>query len=251
MPVIAPAHLRRQGHEDGLGAPPGLEAEEGAAVVDQVEFHVAAPAVFLEGPFPLAPGQPLAPLDDRQVSGQIVVTDAFQEVETAGEAPRVQVVEEEATDTPGLLAMAEKEILIALALEARIDLRAEGQAGGAGDPMPVHRILHKAVVGRQVEAAAEPPDRCRVRLLRHKETHVGMGGGDVGIAGMDHQRHPQGLKGPARQFRPARRRRGGQVGTLDMGKVDAPALKEGALLQDTGPAPAALGPLPGIFLAAD
>src|SRR5690606_2180202 len=42
LPVIAPAHLRWQGHEDRLGTPARLQAEQGATVPDQVEFHIAA-----------------------------------------------------------------------------------------------------------------------------------------------------------------------------------------------------------------
>ena len=47
--AVAPAGRDGQGHEDGLDAAAGLEAKGGAAVVDQVELHVAA-AAQLRGP---------------------------------------------------------------------------------------------------------------------------------------------------------------------------------------------------------
>jgi hypothetical protein len=39
-----PSHFGRQRHEDRLDIAAGLEAEEGAAVVEQVEFDIAAAA---------------------------------------------------------------------------------------------------------------------------------------------------------------------------------------------------------------
>jgi len=38
--IVAPAHLWWQGHEDRLGTPAGLQAEQRAAVIDQVELDV-------------------------------------------------------------------------------------------------------------------------------------------------------------------------------------------------------------------
>ncbi len=40
--IVAPAHQRGQGHEDGLGAAVGLESKQGSPVVDQIELDVAA-----------------------------------------------------------------------------------------------------------------------------------------------------------------------------------------------------------------
>src|SRR3546814_1218073 len=64
IPVLPP-HARRQAHKDRLGAAAGLQAEQGAAVVDQIELDVAAAAVELELAFALAPGRVAAALDDR------------------------------------------------------------------------------------------------------------------------------------------------------------------------------------------
>ena len=67
LPVITPTHLRWQRHEDGFGAATGLQAEQGAAVIDQVELHVPATAVFLELALLRGVGRVLAALDDWQV----------------------------------------------------------------------------------------------------------------------------------------------------------------------------------------
>ena len=55
-PVVAPGHDRRHRHQDALGAPARLQAEQRAAVVDQVELDVAAAPVGLEVALALAVG---------------------------------------------------------------------------------------------------------------------------------------------------------------------------------------------------
>src|SRR5262249_54863009 len=64
-PVVAPADLGGERHEDRLGAAAGLDAEEGAAVDEEVELDVAAAAVELEVALALAVGEFLAAADDR------------------------------------------------------------------------------------------------------------------------------------------------------------------------------------------
>src|SRR5436189_1746278 len=67
LPVVAPLDARRERHEDRLGAAAGLQAEQGAAVVDQVELDVAAAAVGLEAALALAVRRVLSFIDDRQI----------------------------------------------------------------------------------------------------------------------------------------------------------------------------------------
>src|SRR5690554_7794438 len=68
------------------------------------------------------------------------------------------------SDAARLVAVLEKEVAVAPFLEARVDVGAERRAGVAGHAVPVHAVLLVGVVGRQVEAAAEPPDRKSTRL---------------------------------------------------------------------------------------
>src|SRR5690606_27522954 len=98
VPVVAPGHQRRQGHEDGLGAAAGLQSEYGAAIVDEVEFHVAPAAIELELPLAFAPGHPAPPRGDGGVSRQVRIAHAAQEIEAAGKSPLAEVVEEQSAD---------------------------------------------------------------------------------------------------------------------------------------------------------
>ena len=54
LPVVAPGHDRRHRHQDALGAPARLQAEQRAAVEHQVELDVAAAPVGLEVALALA-----------------------------------------------------------------------------------------------------------------------------------------------------------------------------------------------------
>src|SRR5207302_224499 len=89
----SPAHQRREAHEDRLGVAAALEAEQRAAVVDEVEFDVAAAPAQLCGAILLGPGNAAAPLDQRHVRGQEGLADASHEGPVLRTA---QVVEEDA-----------------------------------------------------------------------------------------------------------------------------------------------------------
>src|SRR6202044_1250613 len=69
MPVVVPSHQRRQGHQNRFGAAAGLQTEQGAAVVNQIEFHVAAAPIQLKAPLALAERLIPAPFQDGQVGG--------------------------------------------------------------------------------------------------------------------------------------------------------------------------------------
>src|SRR6185312_14067527 len=149
FPVVFPAHQGRQGHQDRFGAPAGLQAEVGAPVPDEVEFHVAAAAIELELPFPLAVLRVAALLGDGRVGRQEVVADAAHERERALETLGIQVIEEQATHAAGFVAVLEEEVLVAPLLVAGVGLDAEGGvAGSLGGLMPVAHVFLETVIGR-------------------------------------------------------------------------------------------------------
>lgn len=75
FPVVGPAHLRWQGHEDRFGTTARLQAKKGATVIDEVEFDVTTPAEFLE--FSLLGGVfvVFAALNNRQVGVDISIAN--------------------------------------------------------------------------------------------------------------------------------------------------------------------------------
>ena len=61
-------------------------------------------------------------------------------------------------------------------------------------------VFLETVIRRQVEAAAEPPDRLGIVPDGVEKANVGVGSGYVGIARMNHQRHAHGFEAASRQF---------------------------------------------------
>jgi hypothetical protein len=185
-----------------------------------------------------------------------VLGDAAHEGEAALEAPGVEVVEEEPADAAGLVAVLEVEVVVAPALEPGVQgvgvlaVVAEALAGGAGGAVPVDHVLIEAVVGREVEAAAEPPDRRLAGLLGDEEAHVHVRGGHIGVARVHDQRHAHGAEAAPGQLRPARAGRRRQLVAAHVGEVDAALLEHGAVLQDARAPAAAAGALPGVLAEA-
>src|SRR5690606_8715273 len=99
----------------GFGAAAALQAEQRAAVVDQVELDVAAAPVQLELALALAVRRVLAVRDDGQVRIQEAVTDGTQIAEVLIEV-LAQIVEEQPAHATGLVAVLEEEVLVAPAL---------------------------------------------------------------------------------------------------------------------------------------
>src|SRR5262245_46390516 len=172
---LRPLHHGRHGGEDRLYVAAGLEAEHGAAVVEEVEFHVAAAAHQLLLALRLAPGlAEIAPHElgvDLKEGAAHVLGEGEGGVPAAVRWGRREVVVEDAAHAAGLLAVGQKEVLLAPCLVAGVvrDLvrRARPLHGG----MKARRIgvlLGAAGMqhGREIAAAAEPP------LAGHDETRV-------------------------------------------------------------------------------
>nr|GFD59570.1 hypothetical protein [Tanacetum cinerariifolium] len=75
------------------------------------------------------------------------------------EAELVEIVEEDTADATCFLAVLQVEIIVAPALEARMQFAAERRHRIVADLVEMARILKVAVIRRQVHAAAEPPHR--------------------------------------------------------------------------------------------
>src|SRR5690606_19172810 len=110
LPVVTPFHDRRQRHQDGFSAPARLQAEQRAAVENQVEFDIAAAAVGLKITFAFAVVVIAATFDDRQIGVEEGVADRAGETESLFErqvAVCTEVVEEQAANAARLVAVFE------------------------------------------------------------------------------------------------------------------------------------------------
>ena len=147
------------------------------------------------------------------------------------EAAIAQVVEENAADAARLVAMPEKEIVVAPALEARVVIGAERRKRIATAAVKVHRVLLEAVVRRQVHAAAEPPDGRDAFAGRGEQAHVHVHRRHIRIARMQHQRHAHHFEAAASQLRPSGARRRRKAIAADVREIDAGAFEHVAILE--------------------
>jgi hypothetical protein len=109
------------------------------------------------------------------------------EREAALKAGRVEIVEEDAADAARFGAVLQVEVVVAPLLELRVELRS---ARAARRAVPVDGVLIETVIGREIEAAAEPPGVAGLKIA-----DVGVTGRHVGIARVDDERNAEGVKG--------------------------------------------------------
>ncbi len=185
-------HHRRQRGQDRGDVAAGLQAEDGAAVVEQVELHVAPAPHELLLALRLRPGLGEVGAHDARIDVEEGAAHILREGEPGVPAAlclrRRQVIVEDAAHPAHLLAMRQEEILVAPGLVAPVVgepvLAAGSLVGGMkGDCVGI--VLGPAGVehGCQVSAAAEPPFR------GHDEPRVHVRRRRVGIGGMRDQRH--------------------------------------------------------------
>src|SRR6185436_7686484 len=95
--VIDPAHERREAHQDRLRSTAGLEPEDRASIIEEVEFHIAPAAIQLVLTVPLGK-RFVAPLfRDRNVGIEKGIAYRGDESEILLAIP-IDVVEEDAAD---------------------------------------------------------------------------------------------------------------------------------------------------------
>src|SRR3569623_925720 len=194
MPAEArslPLHHGWHGRLDRIDVAAGLEAEDGAAVVEQVEFDISAAAHELLLALGLAPRLGEVSAHEFGIDRQEGAADLLREGE--GRVPvALEIIVEDAADAAHLVAVLEEEVLIAPRLVFVV---------GRERTVRVARGLHRRVKRdririrlrptavehrREIGAAAEPG------LRRDDEARVHVHGGHVRIMQMCDQRDARG-----------------------------------------------------------
>ncbi|EIL97961.1 hypothetical protein UU5_04459 [Rhodanobacter sp. 115] len=186
-------------------------------------------------------------MHDRHVGIEEALPHRLGEIEAACEAAFVEIVVEQAADATRLAAMLEVEILVAPALVARIDIRAERRAQVARHRMPVHHVFVERIERGEIEAATEPPHRLHSRLARLEIAHVGVRGGHVGVLRVQHQRHAGGNETAADQVRAMRGGAGRQLVAVHTREIHPGLLEQRPIAQHAGASAAAGRTGPGVF----
>src|SRR6267142_2415063 len=245
-PIGSPAYQRRQAHEDGLDVPAALQAEERAAVVEQVELDVPAPPAELGGAIRFGPAQLPAALDDGHVRREERLAHRLRQPEVLVPA---QIVEEDSPNAALRIPVGDEEVLACPLREPRVAIRSAGLLQHA---VEVRRVLRERAERREIDPAAEPGDVARLqvadvhvhdrheRILRvHDQRDAG---GEERLAGdLVRPRRPDLV---AVRGRSGAGRRGREARAVHRGEIAAALLEElAAKLAHLSAA--AAGPLPG------
>src|ERR1700721_830788 len=91
--------------------------------------------------------------------------------------------------------MRQEKVAVAPLLVFLVRGRPERPAGVASRPVPVQHILVIRIVRREIEAAAEPPDRGPRARRGHQEADVAVGGRCMWISRMKYSDRPMASKG--------------------------------------------------------
>src|SRR6185437_10578475 len=153
---LGPTHLGRQRHEDRFDMAAGLEAEERAAVIDEIELDIAAAADELKTPLLLGPALAHVAAHQRRIDAEKRLADIAGEGEIARPIAAVEIVEENSAHAARLVAVLQKEIFVAPGFEARVIGGIVLVACGFERRMELLRIRRDRIDRRQVGAAAEP-----------------------------------------------------------------------------------------------
>ena len=148
---IHPPRRQRQTHQNTLDARAGrIQAETGAAIVHEIELDVATAAELLPLLLALGEGHEHALAHDGQIGGQ----EGRQAVLHEGEElflvffGFVEVVEEDAADAAGFVAVLDVEIVVAPLFEARVVGAVVFVAGVFDGAVEVDGVFVEEVAGR-------------------------------------------------------------------------------------------------------
>src|SRR5438067_85536 len=243
-PVVAPLCARRHRQQDRFGAAARLQAEQRAAIPDEIELDVAAAAIRLKIALSLAVRRILAAREYRLVRSQKVIAHRFRQGEAALESALSDIIEKNPADAARLAAMLEKKIVVAPSLVLRINIVAERRQRIAACAMEMHAIVGVSVIRRQIHATAEPPRMVAVGFRGCKTSKVQMDGGRMRVSRVKHERNAHRLPCAAGEVGPLRSRRRRQPAADYVRKQYAAALQHGAVFDRACDAAAAFGTRP-------
>ena len=149
--------------------------------------------------------------------------------------------------------MFEEEILVTPGFKFGVVMTAKGVKRLPAGFVEMNGILLKPIVGREVHTAAKPPDVLIARLdrLGNKRTHVHVHRRDIGVNGVQHQGHADGLKAPPGKLRPSSSGRCRKVITAHMREAHATPFKQASALNQPRAPIATQGRIsgldPGVF----
>src|SRR5690606_13578395 len=146
VPVVTPGGQRWHGHQNGFSPSTRLQAEQGAAIQYQIEFHITSASVSLEFALTFTIWQFTATGDDRQIGIDETVTHAALQGKAVFKTACVEIIKEDAADTTRFLAMLQIEIVVTPLFIVRVHIIAEGLQRVATGAVEMLHIFLEAVI---------------------------------------------------------------------------------------------------------
>jgi hypothetical protein len=113
MPFVFPCHFGWKRHQDGFYPSSRLETEEGASVVNEVEFHITASSVALEVLVAFLERMICPVLNNWKISVGVGVAYTFKKSESVIKSTFGEVVEKDASDPPWFVSVLEIKVFVA------------------------------------------------------------------------------------------------------------------------------------------
>src|SRR6478609_8570099 len=126
---LRPAHHWRHRTQNSLDVAPGLKAEHGTAVVEQIELDIEAPAGKLLRALRFRPRFHHPPAHDPWIDLQQSKSDVARECKILLEVARVEMIVEDAADAARLTAVRQEEIGIGPGFELAVIIGIMSVAG--------------------------------------------------------------------------------------------------------------------------
>ena len=175
--ILDPGHVRRQRHQDRFRVAAGFQAEQCAAVVKQIKFHIAS-AFDLQGlSVFFGPRSIFSQGDDIRIGPDEGAADILSEREIRFPVSGIEVVVKDSADTPGFGAVGQVKVFVAPVLvfwdsnpRAFCRRRLSARRGRPGYP-------------RRWERSASGPPAAEPTLRGDDHPGVHMRRRDMGVAG--------------------------------------------------------------------
>ena len=148
--TVRPACQRRHADQNGFNPSASLQAKQGAAVINQIVFHIAPAAVELEFTLRFSIRLVLIALENRQDGVQIAIADRLHVFKAGFKIPLIQIIKKQAADA-ALLSAAERQAIDAAAEQVR--------AAAAGDDADAIKEAIKNIDTQTQEFAARRMDQ--------------------------------------------------------------------------------------------
>jgi hypothetical protein len=195
--VVHPRRSKRKRHENGFDASRrSLQTERGSSIVDKVELDVSTSSELLPLLLLGSVREILSSLDDGHVRGQERSKRRPDETKELLGILVLEIIEEDTSDTSGLLSVLNDEVLITPLLKLPVVVLVVLVASFLESLVEVNSVLLKQVRGGKIASSTEPPSLGgTIGVHGFKVSIVEVDSRSHGVDWVENHRQTTGIKG--------------------------------------------------------